>query len=116
MTAPTATTAPALVRSHPSPLFRAAMNLARPDYPALAAGTGIPGATLNAYHAGTRTAPPSARLALAQCLRVHAAALEAMAAALELDATPAPVQPGKEAGNADRSNFGTQCPEVRQNL
>jgi hypothetical protein len=85
-------TAPASMRSHPSPLFREAMNLARPDYPALSAGTGIPGATLNAYHAGTRPAPLSARLALAQFLRVQAAALEVMAATLERDAHPAPAE------------------------
>ena len=73
-------------RPHPNPLFRAAMNLARPGYPDFSAATGMPVPTLNAYHAGTRTAPAAARTALAQYLRAHAAQLEAMAEALEVEA------------------------------
>lgn len=68
---------------HPVPLFREAMDRARPSTADLAAALGIPTATLNAYHAGIRPAPPPVRGALAQYLRAHAAALEAMADQLE---------------------------------
>jgi len=68
---------------HPHPLFREAMDLARPATADLAAAIVIPVATLQAYHAGIRPAPPAVRGALAQYLRTHAAALEAMADHLE---------------------------------
>lgn len=68
---------------HPQPLFRAAMDLVRPASADLAAAISIPLATLQAYHAGIRPAPPGVRGALAQYLRTQAAALEAMADHLE---------------------------------
>lgn len=78
---------------HPLPIFREAMDLARPSSADLAAAIAIPLATLQAYHAGIRSAPPAVQGALAQYLRAHAAALEAMADRLEAS-VPHPVAAG----------------------
>lgn len=75
--------------SHPSPTFRAAVDLARPSAVDLCAALNIPAGTLNAYHAGTRRTPPHVATALALYLRHHARELKAMADTLEAVAAAA---------------------------
>ena len=72
-----------MTHPHPNPLIREALTLVRPTAADICAALGLPLGTLNAYHAGTRRAPAETAPALAMYLRVHAAALEEMAASLE---------------------------------